>query len=123
MDSAISIGSTILGALFGRKLASRTNIGKASTSMRSAGRAVEQRSDVARAEEKVADLNEQVKELQQQFDDDVEQLEDEYHVDALELQELSMRPRKSDIDVADLTLLWTPWIVDGDGSAKPGFVV
>ncbi|QDT51044.1 AAA-like domain protein [Symmachiella dynata] len=120
-DSVISIGSTILGALFGRKIASRTNVGRASTSMRSAGRAAQQRSDVARAEEKVENLNEQVEDLQRQFEEDVDQLEEAFQVDALELEELSMRPRKSDIDVDEVALLWTPWRVDADGTAEPVF--
>ncbi len=120
-DSVISIGSTILGALFGRKLASRTNVGRASTSMRSAGRAAQQHSDVSRAEEKVEDLNEQVQELQQQFDDDVAELEEKYQADALELEELSVRPRKSDISAEEVTLLWTPWRVDSDGKSEPAF--
>ncbi|TWU14010.1 AAA-like domain protein [Symmachiella macrocystis] len=120
-DSVISIGSTILGALFGRKIASRTNVGRASTSMRSAGRAAQQRSDVARAEEKVENLNEQVEDLQRQFEEDADQLEEAFQVDALELEELSMRPRKSDIDVDEVALLWTPWRVDADGTAEPVF--
>ncbi len=121
MDSAISIGSTILGALFGRKLASRTNIGKASTSMRSAGRAAQQRGDVGRAEEKVEDLNRQVEELEEDFEEDTEELEDAYDVDALELEQLSLRPRKSDISTGEITLLWTPWMITGEGTCEPLF--
>lgn len=120
-DSMISIGSTILGALFGRKLASRTNIGKASTSLRSAGRASQQRSDVARAEEKVEDLNDELEELEQEFKEETEELEDEYRTDALELEPLNLKPRKSDISVSDVVLLWTPWVVDEDGLSQPAF--
>ncbi len=48
-DSLVSVGSSIFGALLGRKKLSRTNVGKMSTSARTVGRANQQRSDVERA--------------------------------------------------------------------------
>ena len=42
-QTAISIGSTILGALFGRKLTSASGVGRATTAMRGAGRATRER--------------------------------------------------------------------------------
>ena len=121
VDSAISIGSSILGALFGRKLASRTNISKASTSMKSAGRAVQQRGDVSRAEDKLKSLHEDLQELETKFESEVEDLEDAYQVDSLDLEELSVRPRKSDIQVEPIAMVWTPWLVDAAGIADPAY--
>ena len=39
LDTAMSIGATVLGALFGRKLASVTNVTRARSTMRGASRA------------------------------------------------------------------------------------
>ncbi len=119
MDSVISFGSTLLGAVLGRKLLSRTGVTRASTSMRSAGRAVQQRGDIARAEEKLEDLQEKLQQLEEDFREDVEQLEEKFHADQLSLEELSVRPRKTDIQIGQLALLWTPWRVDAAGIAEP----
>jgi len=51
MNSAISIGSTILGAFFGKKLSGRANVSKTSTTMRCATKATQAKADVNRAED------------------------------------------------------------------------
>jgi hypothetical protein len=117
-DSAISFGSTILGALFGRKTVSRTNVSKASTSMRSAGRAAQQKGDVARAEEKVEDLTAEVQKLEQALADDIKALEGQFDVDNLAIKALEITPRKSDIEVGQISVVWTPWKVDSQGIAE-----
>jgi hypothetical protein len=121
MDSVVSIGSSILGALFGRKLASRANIGKATTSMRSAGRAAEQRADVGRAEENVQELQKRHDELEAELQSEIAQLEQSYQPEALELEETRIRPRKGDIQVESLTVVWRPHLVDDKGNARPAF--
>ena len=118
LDTAVSIGSSILGALFGRKLASRVNVGRAATSARSASRAAQQRGDIGRAEEKLDDLKEKLTDLEAKFASDVDQLEDAYRPDSLELDELSVSPRKSDIQVENVALVWLPWRIDAAGVAE-----
>ena len=49
VQTAISMGATVLGALFGRKLASAGTIGRATTAARGAGRAMREHEDVATA--------------------------------------------------------------------------
>ena len=120
-DSAISFGSTILGALFGRKTVSRTNVSKASTSLRSAGRAAQQKSDVARAQEKVEELKSDLQNLEQELTKAVESLEAKFEVEKLELEELEITPRKSDIGVGGISIVWTPWRIDTDGIATPAY--
>ncbi|QDU79494.1 AAA-like domain protein [Polystyrenella longa] len=119
LDSAISFGSTLLGAIFGRKLASKTNVSKASTSMKSAGRAMQQRSDVARAEEKVKKYQQQLAELEEEFELEIESLENKLDVDQLDVEEIQVSPLKSDIETAPVTLVWLPWRVDSAGIAEP----
>ena len=51
IQTGVSLGTTVLGALFGRKTLSATNIGKATTAARGMGRAYEQSQDVGRAQE------------------------------------------------------------------------
>jgi DNA helicase HerA-like ATPase len=54
MQTAISVGTTILGALFGRKAASLGHISRAGTAARGATRAMQQTADVGTAQEKLA---------------------------------------------------------------------
>jgi len=122
-QSAISFGSSILGALFGRKLASRTNVGRAATSMRSAGRVQRERGDVSRAQENVESLEEKFADLEEEFQEELDELEDKTAVDQLEIETVEVKPRKSDIDPSEVTLVWTPWRVDANGIAEPAFQI
>lgn len=121
LSSAISIGSSLLGALFGRKLASRTNVSKVSTSARSMGRASQQREDVDRAKERLEELHQELAELESKCEDEIAGLEERWTVDNLELDSSEIQPRKSDIEVAPIQLVWTPWRLSDDGFAEPAF--
>jgi hypothetical protein len=120
-QSAISFGSSIVGALFGRKLASRLNIGRAASSMRSAGRVQRERGDVSRAEDNVEALQEKRAELEAGLQEQIQQIEEGAQPGALEIESIDVQPRKSDIEVGEVMLLWTPWSVDSAGIAKPQF--
>ena len=63
IQTAISIGATVLGALLGRKAVSATNIGRATTAARGAGRTIKQAGDVGRAKENVAAIDQQIADL------------------------------------------------------------
>jgi hypothetical protein len=120
-DSYLSIGSTLLGALFGRKIASRTNVSKATTSARSMGRASEQGDDVVRAKEKVSTLKQDKDALEKELNEEVKSLEEHWDPEKLGLEELEVTPRKSDIRTDEVQLVWTPWLVDETGIAEPAF--
>jgi hypothetical protein len=109
LESAVSFGSSLLGALMGRKLASGANVSRAATSMRSLGRAAQQRGDVARAQEKLDDLTEQLADLEKQFAREAGEIEAVYQTESLELEPLSVRPRKTDIAAEQIAVVWTPW--------------
>ena len=49
LQTAVSIGATILGAFLGRKAVSTASLGRATTAARGAGRAMKEREDVGRA--------------------------------------------------------------------------
>lgn len=121
LDTVISVGSSIFGALLGRKLMSRTNVSKASTSARSVGRAARARSDIGRAEERLDTLKQKMKQLQEQIEQDVEKIDTIYQPGQLEFEALEVRPRKSDIEVQPITVVWTPWLVDAAGIAEPAY--
>ena len=70
-DTAVSVGSTVVGALFG----GRSAFTGARSAVRGAGRVARERGDVSRARDDVAVLKTKLYELQDAFDADVEALE------------------------------------------------
>lgn len=120
LDTVISIGTSVVGALFGRKLASRTNVGRAATAMRGLGRAADERGDVGRAEERVEQTRAKLAELEQRCQEEIAALEAR-SADGLAFEELRIPARKADLDVESLVLVWTPWRVAADGSAAPAW--
>jgi hypothetical protein len=120
-QTAISIGSTILGALFGRKLTSASGVGRATTAMRGAGRAARERGDIKRAGEEIESLRDQLAALNEEFETALEQVIERDGVEAIAQKQLDVAPKKSDIAIEGLSLVWTPWSIDEDGIATACF--
>lgn len=121
MSSMISIGSSVLGALFGRKLASATNVRRAGTAARSVTRGSKEAADVAHAEETLIEYSQRLEDLNVELEDEIQEIEDELDIDNIELEEDEIRPRKSDLSISEVMLVWAPWTVDGNNSADPAF--
>ncbi len=121
MSAAVSWGSSILGALFGRKIASGTNVRRAGTAMRSTSRASQQARDIDRAEENVEKLLQDLEELRRELQEKVEEINDELSVGSLELEPYEIKPRKTDISIDTCGLLWLPWTITKDGIAEPAW--
>ena len=116
LDTVWSFGASILGAVLGRKLGSRTNVSKAATSMRSVGRAAKEREDVVLAKQNLQAEEEKLKKLAAEGEAEVTAVEQALSADALELEQLKLPPRKSDMDLEPVTLLWVPHVVGADGA-------
>ncbi len=121
MQTAISFGTSILGALFGRKLASTTNVTRAASAMKGVGRSLEQRSDVGRAEESTEQIDEKISKLEAEFQEETAKIEHKSAADKLPVEEVPVQPRKTDIAIGTVCLLWTPWHVGVDGISERGF--
>jgi len=120
-QTLISIGATVVGALFGRKLLGSRSVGRATTAARGFGRAARERGDIARAEERVEDLREELAELEKEFEADVDALRAEIDPTAFNVEEVAVRPRKADLAIDRILLVWEPWNVDDSGIAEPTF--
>jgi hypothetical protein len=119
ISAAISLGTSMLGALFGRKLRSSSNVTRAGTSMRAARRAASQRGDISRAKENVEALEEDIRTLNQELEQEISELSTAWSVDQLEVETLEIKPRKTDITVEPVSLLWLPCAVDESGLTDP----
>ena len=120
-DAAISIGSALFGALLGRKLTSVTNVSKASSSMRSIGRASQQRGDVQLAEDKYETIEAEIAALNQTIEHEQNAIAAAYEPEALVLDATPISPRKSDLDLQPISLLWLPWVETSDGRLRPAY--
>ena len=121
VQTAVSVGATILGALFGRKTLSAGTIGRATTSMRGAGRMSREKQDIVRAQREVQIVNEKLATLEAEFQAEIASLSTDFLPEELDLIEIMIRPRKTDIMIDRFELIWTPWKVDQAGFAEPAF--
>ncbi|MCA9043493.1 MAG: ATP-binding protein, partial [Planctomycetaceae bacterium] len=121
MSAAWTMGTSVLGALFGRKTLSATNIGRAATSARAATRASAQRSDIKRAADNVDKLVEDKEELEKELEQKIDEIQNSMSVDSLTIEEYEITPRKSDISADEVVLLWFPYQIDDRGKASPAF--
>lgn len=123
MDTVVSIGSTLLGAVFGKKLGSRTNVTRAGSSMKSVGRAAKERGDVTRAKEDVHKYQKELAKLEKEFQSEIKGLEQRIDPSQIPLTSVSVSPTKSDTNVRRFAILWMPWWVTPEGIAEPAWNV
>jgi len=119
ISTALSFGSTLLGAFLGRKTLTATNISKAATAMRGVGRSVEQSQDVARAGETVEALKQQLADLDAQFQAEAAAIEAGADPASESFETLELRPSKANIGVKLVALAWTPHVRDTSGALTP----
>jgi hypothetical protein len=117
LQTAISIGATVLGALLGRKAISATNIGRATTAARGAGRTVQQAGDVTRAKENVAALDAQIAALNAELQAELDQRAAAADPLTEKLETVTVRPKKSDVSVRSVSLAWAPFRGEGANAA------
>jgi hypothetical protein len=101
LQTGISMGATVLGAIFGGR-----GLGRATTAARSAGRAVREREDVQRAQDELSAFAEARRALEVEAEEQVRALHAEMELNAPDIEEVIVRPSKSDMHVSDLKLAW-----------------
>ena len=117
-DATIALGSSVLGAFLGRKTMSKTNVGRATSAAKAATRAAQQRGDVSQAASSLDSLRQKHDELQTKFQGDIESMAAALRPEALVLEPLPLRPKKTDITVEKVVLAWLPYQVGGEGRVE-----
>jgi hypothetical protein len=121
VQAAISIGATILGAFLGRKTVSASDVGRATTAARGAGRIFKERQDVTRASENVEALQQQLADLEAAFNRELAAVEAPGDPLTDPLEPLSVRAKKSQVTVRLCALAWVPHWRDPRGDVKPAW--
>ncbi|MET0292981.1 MAG: ATP-binding protein [Steroidobacteraceae bacterium] len=118
LQTAISFGTAVLGAFFGRKAMSASTLGRASTAAKSAGRLGRESQDVDHADESVQQVEVRLAALNAECEAAISEVERGFDPLTVPLREQQLAPRKSDIQIGRVSLLWTPWRTGADGFPK-----
>ena len=121
IQTAISVGATILGAFLGRKSISVSTIGRATTAARGAGRVLKETQDVGRAKETVAAVDEAIAALDAQFKAEADAAGASTDPLTEPLETLTLKPARQNISVRLVALAWTPCWRDRAGAITPAW--
>ena len=122
MQTAISFGTAILGAFLGRKAVSAASAQRVGTAMRSASRVQKEKMDVARAQERAEAVRLQLSELDERLQEDIDAIEFSMDAEAEELEEISVKPKSTDITLEIFGLAWMPFRKNAGGGLSPDWV-
>jgi hypothetical protein len=122
LQAVVSVGASLLGALFGRRRLSTGALGGVTSAARGLGRAARERGDVGRVQESVEILAQRRADLEAELEAGVSQIAQELAAERLSFETAQIRLRKSDISVERITLVWVPWWIESDGTARPAYV-
>jgi hypothetical protein len=120
LQTALSVGATILGAFMGRKTISATTIGKATTALGKAGRTMKDMKDVGMAQDNVAALQQQLADLEAQFKSETDRLSGS-DPPTEPLETIPLRPAKSNISLKLVALAWLPYWRDSTENLLPAY--
>jgi len=107
MQTAVSMGATLLGALLGRKAVSASTLGRATTTARGVGRSMKEASDVKRAAESVESVKASIEALDGEIAEAVAGVTAKIDQDA-PLEQVSLSPKRGQIEVQFVALAWKP---------------
>ncbi len=106
LQTMISLGSTILGALMGRKSLSISSMSRATTTARSASRMMKEQQDVERAEDSVENVQAELQVVSDECEEEIAALSLKMDPLTETLETVTLRPLKRDVDVRILALVW-----------------
>jgi hypothetical protein len=121
IQTAISVGATILGAFLGRKAINVSTIGRATTAARSAGRVLKESQDVGRAQESVAAVDAAIATLDAQFKQEADALGAGTDPLTERLETVALTPTRQNISVRLVALAWAPCWRDRAGAISPAW--
>ena len=119
METMVSFGTAILGAFLGRKAVSARSATRFGTAVKSAGRMRKESMDVARAQETTVAVKQEMGELDERLQSDIDSLDAAFDPANEELEEVSVKPRSTDITLEVFGLTWMPYRKDAGGRLTP----
>jgi hypothetical protein len=105
MSTAMQIGTSILGAVLGRRIGLSSGRG----AMSGASRAMKESRDVARAEEKVEKLEDELVALEEECEKEIEKLKAAMDPMREALESVRLTPLKKDCTAKGVGIVWMPY--------------
>jgi hypothetical protein len=120
-QSIINFGTTILTGVFGRRRITATSMGRAATAARGVSRSMKAGDEVERAEDKLEDREDELQALELELKTAVESLKNSIDPLTEPLEEIVVRPKKTECTVRQVSLVWLPHWRSPDGTMKPAW--
>jgi hypothetical protein len=105
MNAGITVLGSILKSVFGRK-SGFGSLGGSTTSVTRATTAYKQHRDVANAEAKIDGIQGDIDAIRKELEKDVAEIGDSFDPSALTLEKETLKPRRTDVQVERVGLLW-----------------
>jgi hypothetical protein len=121
LQTAVSMGATVLGALFGRKAISASTLGKATTAARGMGRTMKESQDIERARESLTAAQQQKADLEAQVQAELQQFDGAWDPAREPLETVTLRPKRTELTVQLVALAWVPCWRDAEGRLTPAY--
>ncbi|MEZ5965984.1 MAG: DUF87 domain-containing protein [Planctomycetota bacterium] len=118
VGAAVSLGTGILGAIFGRKVLSAGNASRAGSVVRSASRVSKEKADVVEAEEDLRALQDALADMESELAAACADVRSNLDVDTVRIDATEVAPRKGDLDVYELSLCWVPFGHEAGGVTR-----
>jgi len=122
LDTAISFGTAILGAVLGRKKLSSATATKIGSAIKTAGGASKEAADVGRAMQTAEKVKAEIGDLNAALEKEVADLDTAFDAQAEELEEIVVRAKSTDIHVALTGLVWLPYAIDEKRRLRPAWI-
>jgi hypothetical protein len=119
-EAAVSAGTALLGALFGRKSISVTSVSRVGTAVKSTGRALQSSEGINQAQETLQSVETQLDDLKFELEQQVDKITDSYNMLLENLEEVEIRATSTNITIHLVALAWVPHVKAGNGSILPG---
>jgi hypothetical protein len=107
VQTAVSFGATVLGALFGRKAVNAGTIGRATTAARGVGRSMKEEEDVKRAATQVEAARRQVEALEADVAAETQAVADRFGAEPV-FDRIAIAPKRGQLAVHFVGLGWDP---------------
>ena len=104
-DAIISIGTSLLGAFFGKSTTAST-LGKVASSAKGATKILKEKSDVKYVESEIQQLQIEKEELQKTLENEISKINEENKISNFQIEEIFIKPKRTDIFNVKLELLW-----------------
>jgi hypothetical protein len=105
-DTLLDIGLTLIGAFFGKKTLSASTIKKGASALNKGRAVLKEKGDVENVQTLIENTNNELQELQNDLQEELEKISQEFRIENFKIDTISIKPRRADIIIKELALLW-----------------